>query len=407
MKPRMNTDSKKWPVYKLSNPDVCVLNPKKREVSSLPDDTLISFVPMAKVDDISGLMDALSIKKIGEVRKGYTYFAEGDVVFAKITPCMENGKSAIARGLHNDIGFGTTEFHVLRPGPLVIPEWLHFFVRRLEFRLAAKKSMQGAAGQQRVPIDFLRCSEIPIPPLDEQRRIVARIEELTHRAEKAQKLQQEVMEEIDKSLAATVDAVFNERDEDWTVATVKQLCGKPQYGYTTSATNEQVGPRFLRITDIQNGQVDWDSVPYCSCDEPEKYRLSDGDIVFARTGATTGKSYLVRKPPESVFASYLIRIRPGERVLSEYIWWYFQSSSYWSSVFNGIENGNRPNMNGSKLGELKIPFPRSKKTQRQIVSRLEALAEKMSELRHLQTTAEAELSIFQPALLAKAFRGEL
>jgi type I restriction enzyme S subunit len=320
---------------------------------------------------------------------------------------MENGKSAIARNLHNGIGFGTTEFHVLRSGPLVIPEWLHFFVRRDEFREAAKKSMQGAAGQQRVPIDFLRHSEIPIPPLDEQRRIVARIEELTRRADEVRRLRQEAVEEIGKSLAATVDAVFNERDENWTEATVKQLCGKPQYGYTASATNKQVGPHFLRITDIQNSQVDWKSVPYCSCDEPEKYRLSGGDIVFARTGATTGKSYLVRKPPESVFASYLIRIRPGERVLPEYIWWYFQSSSYWASVFRGIDDGNRPNMNGSKLGALKIPFPRSKKTQRQIVSRLEALAEKMSELRHLQTTAETELSTFQPAILAKAFRGEL
>ena len=403
----MSNYNGKWPLYKLSDPDVCLLNPKKREVSLLPDDTLVSFVPMAEVDDISGLMRTSSIKKIGEVRKGYTYFADGDVVFAKITPCMENGKSAIARGLRNGIGFGTTEFHVLRPGPIVIPEWLHFFVRREEFRQAAQKSMQGAAGQQRVPIVFLRHSKIPIPPLNEQRRIVARIEKLTRRAEEARRLRREALEEIDKSLAATVDAVLNERDEDWTVATVKQLCGKPQYGHTASATNEQVGPRFLRITDIQNGHVDWESVPYCSCDKPEKYRLSNGDIVFARTGATTGKSYLVRKASESVFASYLIRIRPVERVLPEYIWWYFQGSSYWAAVFSGIDDGNRPNMNGSKLGALKIPFPESKATQRLIVERLDALSQKVAELRRLQADVDNDIAFFLPALLAKAFRGEL
>ena len=122
--------------------------------------------------------------------------------------------------------------------------------------------------------------------INEQHRIVARIEELTRRAEEARRLRQKAVEGIERSLASTVDAVFHERDSDWTEATVKQLCGKPQYGYTASANNEQVGPRFLRITDIQNGQVNWDSVPYCACDEPEKYRLSDGDIVFARRGVS-------------------------------------------------------------------------------------------------------------------------
>src|SRR6266481_1608404 len=83
------------------------------------------------------------------------------------------------------------------------------------------------------------------------------------------------------------------------------------YGYTESASSEPVGPRFLRITDIQNDQVDWNSVPYCKIEPADlpKYRLANGDIVFARTGATTGKSFLVADPPEAVFASYLIRVQ--------------------------------------------------------------------------------------------------
>ncbi|MBW1741746.1 MAG: restriction endonuclease subunit S [Deltaproteobacteria bacterium] len=281
------------------------------------------------------------------------------------------------------------------------PKWLYYCLTSLEFGIHAQGPKPG------IKRDLLYQTEIPVPPLGEQRRIVARIEELTRRAEEARRFRQEAIKGIERSLAATVDALFHERDNDWTEATVKQLCGRPQYGYTASASNEQIGPRFLRITDIQNGQVDWDSVPYCPCDEPEKCRLSDGDIVFARTGATTGKSYLVRNPPDSVFASYLIRIRPCEHVLPEYIWWYFQSSSYWAAVYSGIDDGNRPNMNGSKLGALKIPFPKSKKTQMQIVSRLETLGEKIAELRELQTISEVKLSAFQSALLAKAFRGEL
>lgn len=198
-----------WPLRKLGDVEVCLLNPKKKEVASIKDDTLVSFVPMARVDDVSGGMDVSEVKRLGEVRKGYTYFAEGDVVFAKITPCMENGKSAIARNLMNGIGFGTTEFHVLRPGPLTIPEWLHLFVRDREFREEAKKNMYGAAGQQRVPVDFLREATIPIPPLAEQRRIVARIEELTSRAEEARKLRQEAVTLSSQWLIAVVRREFD------------------------------------------------------------------------------------------------------------------------------------------------------------------------------------------------------
>jgi hypothetical protein len=175
----------------------------------------------------------------------------------------------------------------------------------------------------------------------------------------------------------------------WEEATVKELCGQPQYGYTESATHEAVGPKFLRITDIQDGGVNWNSVPFCPCDETQKYRLADGDILFARTGATTGKSYLVHNPPEAVFASYLIRIRPGTPVLPEYVWWYFQSSGYWASVFGGIDDGNRPNMNGSKLAALRVPFPKSKTEQRRLVARIEALTSRLEQARHARQAALA------------------
>jgi type I restriction enzyme S subunit len=271
------------------------------------------------------------------------------------------------------------------------------------------KSRVGTAGNSagKLETDEWSSVEIPVPSPAEQRRLVARIEALTSRLEQAGQVRQAALAEAESAQAALVDAVFAERNGDWNEATVKQLCGQPQYGYTESASHEQVGPLFLRITDIQDGNVNWETVPFCVCDEPAKYRLNDGDIVFARTGATTGKSYLVRNPPEAVFASYLIRIRPGERVLPEYVWWYFQSSGYWASVFTGIDEGNRPNMNGSKLAALHIPFPISEDEQRRIVARLDALAAKHAQLRRLQTETGAELAAFTPALLAKAFCGEL
>ena len=139
------------------------------------------------------------------------------------------------------------------------------------------------------------------------------------------------------------------------------------YGYTESANSEPVGPRFLRITDIQDDHVEWDSVPYCKIAPSDlpKYRLASGDIVFARTGATTGKSFLVDEPPESVFASYLIRLRLLDKNLApEFVALFFQTAGYWQSIKEGSAGSAQGGFNASKLGALSIPFPPLAEQQR-------------------------------------------
>ena len=132
------------------------------------------------------------------------------------------------------------------------------------------------------------------------------------------------------------------------------------YGYTDSASSEPVGPRFLRITDIQDDHVDWEKVPYCrieSADLP-KYRLATGDIVFARTGATTGKSFLVDDPPDAVFASYLIRLRLlDKKLMPEFVSLFFQTAGYWQSIKDGSSGSAQGGFNATKLGALNIPIP--------------------------------------------------
>ena len=118
------------------------------------------------------------MKDIGKVKKGYTYFGEGDVIFAKITPCMENGKVAITTRLKNGIGFGSTEFHVLRPKEKLLNKFLFNYLIQSSYRNLAQRNMTGTAGQLRVPKRFIEESEIPLPPLPEQKKIVEKIEEL-------------------------------------------------------------------------------------------------------------------------------------------------------------------------------------------------------------------------------------
>jgi len=159
-------------------PCVCEINPAKPPPDSLPPDALVTFVPMPAVDAEQGAITNPSVRPFSEVRKGFTSFREGDVIMAKITPCMENGKAAIATGLENGLGFGSTEFHVLRSNGAVLPRFMYYFCRRESFRSAAEAEMTGSVGQKRVPTTFLERVAIPLPPVAEQQRIVAKIEEL-------------------------------------------------------------------------------------------------------------------------------------------------------------------------------------------------------------------------------------
>jgi len=163
-----------WTYVKLS--DIADINKKASIFADLPDNVDVTFVPMAAVDAEAGFISTPEIRKLGTVKKGFTSFMEGDVLFAKITPCMENGKAAIAKNLKNGIGFGSTEFHVLRANSFVLPEWLYHFVRQEYFRKDAKANFTGTAGQLRVPKRFLSDYIIPLPLISEQRRIVAEIE---------------------------------------------------------------------------------------------------------------------------------------------------------------------------------------------------------------------------------------
>ncbi len=162
--------------------EVAELNPR-RFSDSITDDTMVSFIPMKAVEEESGRLDPSTTKPWSAVKKGYTPFQDGDVIFAKITPCMENGKYAVARGLHGGKAAGSTEFHVFRPSSVLDPQFLLYFLFGPDVRRAARLNMRGAAGQLRVPPVFFEDLQFPFPPLDEQRKIVAEIEKQFTRLE--------------------------------------------------------------------------------------------------------------------------------------------------------------------------------------------------------------------------------
>lgn len=164
--------------------DVAYVNPAKSEVKNLDPNTVISFVPMEDVSE-NGVLKLSKTKTIGDAYKGFTYFRDNDVVIAKITPCFENGKGALMKNLVNGIGFGTTEFHVLRTKDenILNPIWLNYLTRTKYFRCLGEIRMSGSAGQKRIGKDFVENFKFSLPPLDQQNKFASLVEKIEEQKE--------------------------------------------------------------------------------------------------------------------------------------------------------------------------------------------------------------------------------
>ena len=236
---------------------------------------------------------------------------------------------------------------------------------------------------------------IPLPHLPEQRAI-AHVLRTVQRAKEATERVIQATRELKKSLMRylfTYGPVSIEEAESvplketeiglvpehWEVVRLGEVCLKPQYGFTASATNQRVGPKFLRITDIQNSQVNWNTVPYCEISDEllKRYRLEPGDLLFARIGATTGKTLLIRECPEAIFASYLIRVRVNlNLLLPEFLFYFTQGNLYWSQINTAKGGRLKQGINIPVLSSLLVPLPPISE-QRIIARILEAVDKKL------------------------------
>jgi len=149
--------------------DICRINPAP---SVRRDDELVSFIPMSAVSG-NGKIERHETRTYAEVKKGYTYFSENDVIMAKITPCFENGKAALATNLINETAYGSTEFHVFRADKNCLPMFLFQQIYRPEIRKTGTSNMEGNAGQKRVPSSFFQFLPFFLPSLKEQQKIAA------------------------------------------------------------------------------------------------------------------------------------------------------------------------------------------------------------------------------------------
>lgn len=260
----------------------------------------------------------------------------------------------------------------------------------------------------------------PLPTLSEQQRIVERIEELLAKLDEAKERLQEVADSFAVRKAAILHNAFTGEltkqwrrengvnDESWEESNFGKFTVS-QYGYTEKAHWEKVGPKFLRITDIQDNKVDWDEVPWCPIDEAgmKQYAVQIGDIMIARTGATTGKSYLICDDVEAVFASFLIRLKVVDKNLDyNYLYGYMQSEDYWRQITDFSSGIAQPGVNANKLKQIKFKCP-SLPEQHEIVRLIDDLLARERAAQQATEQALASIDLMKKSILARAFRGEL
>ena len=440
------------------------LNPPKPAKDLIPTDAPVTFVPMSAVDAYSGTIIAPEDRPFGAVRKGYTSFHEDDVIFAKITPCMENGKAAIARNLINGLGFGSTEFHVLRSTGSVIPEYLYYYIRQESFRRSAEAEMTGSVGQRRVPAEFVRNSLLPLPPLAEQKRIVAKVEELLARVnsthehlakvqdilkrfrqsvlaaacsgrltegwrdrnpmnDSARKLLQNILSKrrnlIEENFPGRykepmepADSQYLKRPKEWTVASMDQLtCLVTSGSRGWAKYYSEFGPIFVRAQNINTDKLCIDDAVHVqppTMAECRRTRINYGDLLVTITGANVTKAGIVETEiPESYVSQHVSLIRPVDISTQHFMFlWTISSHHGRAKLLKDAYGAGKPGLNLKNIREMTIALPPLIE-QVEIVRRVEALFKfaDMTEKRVDRAIAHADK--LNQAVLAKAFNGDL
>lgn len=446
-------------------PDVAEINPRL-DKSLFSDELQVSFVPMPAVETETGKINVSEIKKFGTVKKGFTHFQERDVLFAKITPCMENGKMAIVPKLTGDLGFGSTEFHVLRSREEIEPEYIYYFISSQAYRYDAEHNMTGAVGQRRVPTRYLETSSMPLPPTNEQKRIVGKIEELFSELDKgieslktarAQlkiyrqavlkhafegKLTKDWREENKDKLEPAdelLKRVKSEREEHSTKIKSKRIKTPRNFddedfswlpelpeswvwnrlgwttfgvGYGTSAKSAKTGKMpVLRMGNIQNAKFDWNDLVFTSdADEIKKYELRPDDVLFNRTNSPelVGKTAIYRGEQPALFAGYLIRVNQIESLVNAQFLNLFLNSHVAKQHGNRVKTDgvNQSNINGEKL--TNYPFPYCSLEEQKII--VEILDKTISKIDQMEDDVDIQLKkseALRQSILKKAFSGKL
>jgi type I restriction enzyme S subunit len=449
-----------FPLEKLS--EVVRINPRNPDVVPAETDH-VTFVPMAAVEAETGRFNASETRTWSAVKKGYTRFQENDVLVAKITPCMENGKACVARHLEGLVGAGSTEFHVLRPiTSKVEPEWILRFVNQRCVRHEAKRHMSGAVGQQRVPASFYQDLQLPLPDLETQQELLERLEDHNVKIDATERalftiqaklkqarasilkaavegrlvgakpilhdgqLEGENLTSIEvgdadrsstagklskkkASLSVPADVACAPLPDGWRWTTIDQESIFLKYGTSAKCGSDPDGVPVIRMGNIQDGAIVMDSIKYLPFDHAEfpDQLLTRGELLFNRTNSSdlVGKTAVFHGNQLHACASYIIRVKLKDTVLPELVAYNLNGPSgrAWAQSVASQQVG-QANINSQKLRAFYFAIPPFDVQQR-IIAEVER---RFSVLDQVEATVNASLrrcGQLRQAVLKRAFGG--
>jgi type I restriction enzyme S subunit len=402
-----------WKWVKLG--DICELNPSRPRSLQYAENSQTTFVPMPSVDAHLGEITKPEIKTFEQVKKGYTYFQEGDVLFAKITPCMQNGKHAIARNLINGFGFGTTEFHVIRPKEGIVSDWIHRFLRQPTILEVATDHFTGSVGQQRIPISYLETLIIPLPPLAEQKRIVAILNEKMAAIEKARAATLAQIEAAKALPAAYLRQVFDSPEaQTWErkkLGEISEIVSGIALGRQLKAETFKIP--YLRVANVKDGHLDLSEVYTTEATESEiqKCLLKYGDILLTEGGDLDklGRgSFWEEKITRCIHQNHIFRVRFDLSKFCPQFVSFQISSTYGKAYFLSYakKTTGLASINKNVLSGFPMMIP-SLDRQRQITLELN---EKQKLSTRVKQSLQEQLEVINAipaAILKQAFNGEL
>lgn len=392
--------------------EVCAINPRLPAGVSSQVNREVDFLPMANLGE-DGRISVNGSRRLGDVLKGYTYFENGDVIVAKITPCLENGKAAYVSGLPHGIGFGSTEFHVLRPHPCVDARFLFHMIWTPMFRHEAERNMTGTAGQQRVPSNFFGRFEIPLPPLSEQTRIA----DILDKADAIRRKRRESRDAIQNLWKSLFDRWFgNLFAEEHLSSRVPVSTFVERFeGGINLATPDRPAPG-TRDFILKVSAVTWGDYRPEECKPllpdyhpPHEHFVRHGDLLFSRANTTElvgATAYVHESPPNRVLPDKLWRFvwRDERQVEPLFVWALFNHPRVRYEIGRRATgtSGSMKNISMDKVLSIDVPWPSHKHRKR-----FAAILQQQRATIQGMLASQDEADALFASLVQRAFRGEL
>ena len=398
---------KGWPTKTLA--EACQIKPPKSEArDKVSASTLVSFLPMEDMGIDVKFVQATQTKPLSAVVGSYTYFADGDVLLAKITPCFENGKLGIAHGLKNGIGFGSSEYFVFRPDPTVSKEWLYYFLSRETFRVEGAARMSGAVGHKRVSKEFIEDYPIPVPPLAEQQRIVGLLDEAFEGLATAQANAEKNLQNARALFESHLQSVFTQRGPGWVEKKLEEI-GKTQTGSTPKTSDQSNYGDFISFVkpgDFNtDGTLDYDKDGLSESGAEGARKVPAGSVLMVCIGATIGKCGYC---DQDVTTNQQVNaLTPSDGSSNRFIYYQMLTETFQRKVIHASGQATLPIINKSKWSALSVWLPPKPAEQRKIAAKFDALTEETQRLARLYERKLAALEALKKSLLHQAFTGEL